>query len=142
MKFSGKVGYAVQVETAPDIWREYIVERKYRGDVIQTAWHSQAAASTLNDNSSLNVQIEVVADAFAWAHYGNIRYVVYENSKWKVSSIQPRRPRLILNFGSLYNEQGMEVIDYAEYTRLNSRPASSGSTETGTVNETAGNSGE
>lgn len=125
MKFSGIVGYAVQVETAPDIYREYIVERKYRGDVIQTAWHSQAAASTLNDNSSLNVQVEVVADAFAWDHYGNIRYVVYENSKWKVSSIQPRRPRLILNFGSLYNEQGLEVIDYAEYCRLRDGPSSS-----------------
>lgn len=140
MKFSGKVGYAVQVETAPDIWREYIVERKYRGDVVQTAWHSQAAASTLNDNSSLNVQVEVVADAFAWAHYGNIRYVIYENSKWKVSAIQPRRPRLILNFGSLYNEQGLEVIDYAEYTRLLS--GSTSSTETRTVSETEGNSGE
>lgn len=104
-KFSGMVGYKVQTEVAPGIWRNVIVERKYYGDVIQTAWHSQAAASTLNDNSKLNVQIEIVADAYAWKHYGDIVYVTHENSKWKVSAVQPRRPRLILNFGSLYNEE-------------------------------------
>ena len=105
MKFSGMVGYGIQRETAPGVWQEEIVERKYIGDVIQTAWHSQAAASSLNDNPSLNVQIEIVADGFAWKHYGQIRYVVYEISKWKVSAIQLRRPKIILNFGSLYNDQ-------------------------------------
>jgi hypothetical protein len=134
MKFSGIVGYAVQVETAPDIWRDYIVERKYHGDVVQTAWHSQAAASSLNDNSSLNVQVEIVADAFAWAHYGDIRYVIYENSKWSVTARQPRRPRLILNFGSLYHDQGLEVIDYAEYCRL--RDGLTSQETAGAVNET------
>ena len=138
MKFSGIVGYAVQVETAPDIWRDYIVERKYHGDVVQTAWHSQAAASSLNDNSSLNVQVEVVADAFAWAHYGDIRYVIYENSKWSVTARQPRRPRLILNFGSLYHDQGLEVIDYAEYCRL--RDGLTSQETAGAVNETQGDS--
>lgn len=140
MKFSGIVGYAVQVETAPDIWRDYIVERKYHGDVVQTAWHSQAAASSLNDNSSLNVQVEVVADAFAWAHYGDIRYVIYENSKWSVTARQPRRPRLILNFGSLYHDQGLEVIDYAEYCRL--RDGLTSQETAGAVNETQGDSGQ
>lgn len=111
MKYSGMVGYGIQEEVAPGIWRERIVERKYLGDVVQTAWHSQAAASTLNDNPSLNCQIEIVADAFAWANYGNIRYVVYENSKWKVSSIQVRRPRLILNFGSIYNDQTIGGVE-------------------------------
>lgn len=111
MKFSGIVGYGIQSETAPGIYQERIVERKYIGDVIQTAWHSQAAAQTLNDNPSLNVQIEIVADGFAWKHYGQIRYVVYENSKWKVSAIQLRRPKIILNFGSLYNEQYIGEVD-------------------------------
>ena len=104
MKFSGMVGYKVQEEVAPGIWQNRIVERKAIGDVIQTAWHSQAAASTINDNAKLNVQIEIVADAYAWAHYGDIVYVTYENSKWNVSAIQIRRPRIILNFGSLYSE--------------------------------------
>ena len=102
MKFSGKVGYRVVEETRPGYWEPRIIERKYIGEVIQTAWHSQAAAEGTNDNPSLNAQIEIVADAFAWAHYGSIIYVDWENSKWKVSSIQVRRPRLILNFSSLY----------------------------------------
>lgn len=111
MKFSGMVGYKVQEEVAPGIWQNRIVERKCKGDVIQTAWHTQAAATTINDNAKLNVQIEIVADGYAWAHYGNIVYVVYENSKWAVSAIQLRRPRIILNFGSLYSELEQEVDD-------------------------------
>ena len=111
MKFSGMVGYKVQEEVAPGIWQNRIVERKCKGDVIQTAWHTQAAATTIHDNAKLNVQIEIVADGYAWAHYGNIVYVVYENSKWAVSAIQLRRPRIILNFGSLYSELEQEVDD-------------------------------
>lgn len=111
MKFSGMVGYKVQEEVAPGIWQNRIVERKCIGDVIQTAWHTHAAATTINDNAKLNVQIEIVADGYAWAHYGNIMYVVYENSKWAVSAIQLRRPRIILNFGSLYSELEQEVDD-------------------------------
>lgn len=110
-KFSGNVGYKIPTETAPGIWQNKIVERKYLGDVVQTAWHSQAAASTLNDNSSLNAQIEILADAFAWRHYGDIVYVEYENSKWSVSAVQLRRPRLILNFGSIYHEQEIPEVD-------------------------------
>lgn len=110
-KFSGKVGYKIQTETAPGIWQNKIIERKYLGDVVQTAWHSQAAASSLNDNASLNVQIEIVADAFAWKHYADIVYVEYENSKWNVSAIQIRRPRLILNFGSVYHEQDILEVE-------------------------------
>lgn len=126
MKFSGIVGYKVQEEVAPGIWQNRIVERRCIGDVIQTAWHSQAAATTINDNAKLNVQIEIVADAYAWAHYGDIVYVEYENSKWTVSAIQIRRPRIILNFGSLYSELEMEVND----------DGPTGSEETGTSDET------
>lgn len=126
-KFSGMVGYKVSVETAPGIWEMRIVERKYIGDVIQTAWHSQAAASTLNDNSTLNVQIEIVADGYAWKHYGDIIYVTYENSKWKVSAIQLRRPRIILNFGSIYN------VDEEDEDAGN---GPDGGEETGTSDET------
>jgi hypothetical protein len=105
MKWSGNVGYMIPVEERPGIWKERPVVRKYRGDVVTTGWHLQAAASTLNDNPKPNVQIEVMADAFAWQNFGNIRWIQFNNSKWKVSSIQPRRPRLIINFGEKYNDQ-------------------------------------
>lgn len=114
MKYAGKVGYEIMVETSPGVWEPKIMERKYLGEVVQTAWHSQAAASTLNDNPSLNSQIEIVADAFAWAHYGSIVYAEWENSKWKVSSIQVRRPRLILNFSSIYKPSQQEDEDEEE----------------------------
>ena len=106
MKWSGMVGYGILTEKRPGIWKEHIVERKCYGELINTAWHSQAAATVLNDNPKPNVQLEIVADAFAWQNFGNLRYVTWNNSKWKVSSVQPRRPRLIINFGEIYNEQG------------------------------------
>ena len=33
-KFSGKIGYAIQVESKPGVWTNQIVEKSYRGDFV------------------------------------------------------------------------------------------------------------
>lgn len=106
-KYFGKVGYAVQVpkEEGSDIYVEQIVERDYYGDVERDISHWQGS-EYVNDDVKLNCQISIVADSYALANAYNIRYVTYLNSKWKVSAIEVRRPRLVLNIGSVYHEQG------------------------------------
>ena len=41
-KFYGVIGYAIQVETVPGVWEDQIIERNYRGDVLQNMnrWQS------------------------------------------------------------------------------------------------------
>lgn len=103
-KFYGEVGYGLMEETAPGVYQERIVKRNYYGDVDRIINHWQNSEH-LNDDYKLNMQIKIVADEFAIEHAFDIRYVEYLNSKWKVTSIEVQRPRLILNFGGIYNEQ-------------------------------------
>lgn len=103
MKFSGKVGFATIKETAPGVWSEVIADRKYVGDITRLARSLQASQS-INDNVNLNNQISIVADMFAYENFFNIRYVVWCKSKWKVTNVEVKRPRLILTLGGVYND--------------------------------------
>lgn len=103
MKFFGKVGYIETAETTPGVWSEQLVEVDYYGDVIRDYSRSEST-QTLNDNISVNNMISVVADAYAFEHFSTIKYVEWQGSKWKISSVEVKRPRLILYVGELYNE--------------------------------------
>lgn len=101
-KFYGKIGYAISEETVPGVWVEQIVERSYYGDVIRNIRRLQSSEN-LNDNINISNEISIVADAFANQNFHSMRYVEYMGTKWKVSSIEVKYPRLILSIGGVYN---------------------------------------
>lgn len=101
-KFYGKIGYAITKETTPGVWVEQIVERSYYGDVIRNIRRLQSSEN-LNDNINVSNEISIVADAFANQNFHSMRYVEYMGTKWKVSSIEVKYPRLILSIGGVYN---------------------------------------
>lgn len=101
-KFYGKIGYAMTKETTPGVWVEEIVERSYYGDVIRNIRRLQGSEN-LNDDINVSNEISIVADAFANQNFHSMRYVEYMGAKWKVSSVEVKYPRLILNVGGVYN---------------------------------------
>ena len=101
-KFYGKIGYAISEETVPGVWVERIVERSYYGDVIRNIRRLQSSEN-LNDDINVTNEISIVADAFANQNFHSMRYVEYMGTKWKVSSIEVKYPRLILSIGGVYN---------------------------------------
>ena len=101
-KFYGKIGYAITEETVPGVWVERIVERSYYGDVIRNIRRLQSSEN-LNDDINVSNEISIVADAFANQNFHSMRYVEYMGTKWKVSSIEVKYPRLILSIGGVYN---------------------------------------
>ena len=101
-KFYGKIGYAISKETTPGVWVEQIVERSYYGDVIRNIRRLQSSEN-LNDDINVSNEISIVADAFANQNFHSMRYVEYMGTKWKVSSIEVKYPRLILSIGGVYN---------------------------------------
>ena len=101
-KFYGKIGYAISEETVPGVWVEQIVERSYYGDVIRNIRRLQNSEN-LNDDINVSNEISIVADAFANQNFHSMRYVEYMGTKWKVSSIEVKYPRLILSIGGVYN---------------------------------------
>lgn len=101
-KFYGKIGYADTVETAPGVWEEQIVERAYFGELSRSTRRLQSA-DQLNDNINIADELSIVADPFAYDHFYSMRYVEYSGAKWKITSVEVRFPRLILQVGGLYN---------------------------------------
>lgn len=102
MRFSGKVGYGVTVETAPGVHEDQMTEVSYFGDVIRNSLKFQNGESVNNDLSVSN-SISIVADAFARENFFAIRYVVWAGAKWSVTSAELQSPRLILALGGVYN---------------------------------------
>lgn len=103
-RFSGKVGYGESQEDPTDsgIWVDAITEYSYYGTVI-TNTRKMDNAEKLNDNISVGNSISIVADEYANEHFFDIRYVIWENTPWTVSSVKVESPRLILSLGEVYN---------------------------------------
>lgn len=101
-KFYGPIGFAEKVETRPGVWEEKVTERNYYGDEIKSVRRTQSS-NEVNDNIDISNQISILADPFANENFYKIRYVSYMGTDWKITSVEPRYPRLILTMGGLYN---------------------------------------
>lgn len=102
-KFYGVVGYAQDnVEIAPGVIDSVIIERNYYGDVNRVGIRAR-----MNDNilPSLDIthEFSVMADAFAYEHFSDMRYVHWMGAYWTIKNIEVQRPRLILRVGGVYN---------------------------------------
>lgn len=102
-KWYGAVGYSNPKESAPDVWNsnECIV-RYYYGDVIKnrSRWEPK---DQLNDDLRLNNQISIIADAYAYQNFHQIKYVEFMGNRWKVTDVEVESPRLILSIGGVWN---------------------------------------
>ena len=101
-KFFGKIGFATTEETTPGVWRENILEREYYGDVFKDT-RRLSSSGNLNDDVNISNELSIVSDPYAYQNFHSMRYVEFMGSKWKVSNVEVRYPRLILTLGGLYN---------------------------------------
>lgn len=102
-KWYGKIGYAETVETEPGVWDEKITERAYYGDTFRNTRLLQNNSDGTNDNINITNQISIVADPYANDHIYAMRYIEFQNAKWKVTNVEVQERRLILTVGGLYN---------------------------------------
>ena len=106
MKFFGVVGYGISEEGTEEragIWEDTIVEKRYYGDVLSNSRRFDATNDSVLDNLNVSNRISIVADAFAYEHFFAMKYVEWMGTKWKVTSVEVARPRLILQIGGVYN---------------------------------------
>lgn len=101
-KFYGVIGYAETVETAPGVWTEQVIERNYYGDLIRNMRRLETK-NRLNDDINIANEISILADPYANENFHAMRYVEFMGTKWKITSVEVRYPRLILTVGGLYN---------------------------------------
>lgn len=104
-RFHGKVGYGNTVEApkGSGVWVDEIVEHEYFGDVLRHSRRLDDPQARFNPDIVVVNSISIVADQYANQNYINIKYVEWDGVRWTVSSVEVRRPRLILYLGSPYN---------------------------------------
>lgn len=102
MKFYGTIGFTIEEETAPGVWKNKTEEKQVYGDVLSNTrrWDNGQEV-----NSDLNVsnRISVVASRFIYEHLGAMRWLLWNGTRWKISSAEIVRPRVILTLGGVYN---------------------------------------
>lgn len=104
MKFSGEVGFWLgEIETSPGIWQSSIEERHYTGDVLKNTRSFQAASEQLNDDFKVNNRISILSDIYMRRNWTSIRYVIWNGTKFRVTSVDVTYPRLTLEIGGVYN---------------------------------------
>ena len=101
-KFYGPIGYITQTEISPGVWDEVVVEKSYRGDILQDTRRWQVSEHK-NDNLTISNRLSIIADPFLYENSSTIRYVSWLGVRWKVNNIEIQRPRLILTLGEVYN---------------------------------------
>lgn len=101
-KFFGKVGFITYEEFPGSVYREVPHERDYYGDVVRLSKRFEGSEN-LNDDLTINNEISIVADAFAYENFQYMRYVNYLGANWKITSATVKRPRIILQIGGVYN---------------------------------------
>lgn len=107
-KYYDVVGYVNMVETAPGVWVDGdITEGKYAGDILSN-YKKTENAEQMTDNVNVNNKISIVADAYAMKNFFAIRYARWMGVYWKVTSVEPVGPRLILTLGGVYSGKQRE----------------------------------
>ena len=101
-KFYGKIGYVETVETEPGIWKAQTTERERSGDFVRNSGKFQTSGD-INDDRNVANEISIVADPYAEQKFQSIRYVEYMGTKWKVTNVEVKYPKLILTVGGVYN---------------------------------------
>ena len=101
-KFFGEIGFATQVETSPGIWEDKIIEKQYYGDVTRESRRFSASEQVL-DNINLSNQVSIIADGYVTDNVQNLRYVRWLGGLWKISYVELKFPRLVLEMTGVYN---------------------------------------
>jgi hypothetical protein len=101
-KFYGPIGYGVTEEVSEGVWEDRITERPYYGELVRNTAKFQTS-DELNVNVSVANEISIVADPFANENFQSMRYVEFMGTKWKITNVEVKYPRLILTIGGVYN---------------------------------------
>ena len=101
-KWYGTIGFAETVEVEPGIWVNQVTERPYYGELVRNIRKIQTSSS-VNDDINVANEISILADPFANDNFRSIRYIEFMGTKWKITSVEVKFPRLILTMGGEYN---------------------------------------
>lgn len=102
-KWFGKVGYSETVETTPGVWIPQDTVCEYYGDIKRNTTRWAGNSDSTNDDLTVNTQISIVADPFAFEKFYSMKWIEFMGAKWKITNVDPQPPRLNLTLGGVWN---------------------------------------
>lgn len=110
-KFYGIVGFVKTEEdrNRPGVYREVVTEKPYYAEVIRSIKRLQGVPDKLNDDVAVDVQLSILCNPYLMENFSHIRFVEWMGAAWKVNSVEPQFPRLILSIGGIYNGNRQEI---------------------------------
>ena len=102
-RFHAPIGFAVQFEARPGVWKDRIEEHEYSGELLGYSSSWNASPDSTIDNLTINSKFSIIADPFAHNNCRAIKYIRYMGTEWKIVKVEPQYPRLILTVGGVYN---------------------------------------
>lgn len=104
-KFYGKVGFVKTEENPnqPGVYEEVATEKDYYAEVIRNVKRVQGVPDKLNDDVTIDAQISIICNPYLLENLSYIRFIEWMGTPWKVNSVEPSFPRLILSIGGVYN---------------------------------------
>lgn len=127
-KYYGYIGFAINYESEPGIWKDEIRKIKCPGDIVKNMYRRQNGSNIVDDIVISNT-ISIVTDSYATGNLFNyikkmdndkdsylydnpeavsdvtIVYVELFGKKWRVISVEVFSPRLLIHLGGVYNEE-------------------------------------
>ena len=103
-RFRNLVGFFTDGKLVGGVWKEDVVERPYGGKILNETLSSTESSEKYHEDVRLQSRVSIVADSYAFENIPQIKYVIDEDGDaWQVTSVEIKRPRLILSLGGLYN---------------------------------------
>jgi hypothetical protein len=102
-RFVGEIGFSEEKEVSTDVWESSIVYKPYSGDIIRNTQRYENGQK-VNFDLTLNNTISIIADPSVFDNLHKIVAVKMNGASWKVTSIETKRPRLLLTLGGVYSE--------------------------------------
>lgn len=103
-KFFGEIGFTETKETAPGVYTNSVTPIPYYGDIERQGRRWEQGES-INDDLVVNNYVSILADDFAVENMGNMVWVEFLGSKWKIRSVEMEYPRIKLTLGGVWNDE-------------------------------------
>lgn len=101
-RFYGVIGYAIDKPISAGNMIEGIIERSYSGEIIKHHTNLVLEGKAHPDINIAN-SISVVSDPYAEENMDTMRYVTWKGTRWRITSVDIQRPRIILTLGGRFN---------------------------------------
>ena len=100
-KCAGVIGYTLSEETQPGVWSETITEKTYFGELVRD--NRKVEQGEINASINISNNISILSNSFMLQNLSFMRYITFMNSKWKISSVEIKAPRIVITLGGLFN---------------------------------------